>query len=140
MQNPPTLRLQPLTANVKTGETTNIQVELENIEDLFSASLMFRYDPKLLSVEDVQHGDFLSGGTQEVAIVQRIDKEKGQAGIFTTRQPNTAGVNGKGLLLSLNVRRLAEGHASLELVEAGTRNSRQRILPVKIEQAAVSLP
>ena len=139
-EHPPTVRLQPVAASIKPGETTSIQVQLENMEDLFSASLMFRYDPQLLSLEDVQHGDFLSGGTQEVAIIQRIDKDKGQAGIFTTRQPNTAGVNGKGILLSLVVRRLAEGPASLELVEAGTRNSRQRILPVKVMQGSVSLP
>ncbi|HET7870871.1 MAG TPA: cohesin domain-containing protein, partial [Terriglobales bacterium] len=139
-ENPPILRLRPDAANIKPGETANVQVELENIEDLFSASLMFRYDPKLIAVEDVQHGDFLSGGTQEVAIVQRIDAEKGQAGIFTTRQPNTAGVNGKGMLLSLTIRRLAEGAASLELVDAGTRSSRQRLLPVKIAQGTVSLP
>ena len=105
-----------------------------------TAAMRANFMIKLLSVEDVQHGDFLSGGTQEVAIIQRIDKDKGQAGIFTTRQPNTAGVSGKGILLGLVVRRLAEGPASLELVEAGTRNSRQRILPVKIEQGAVSLP
>jgi general secretion pathway protein D len=139
-ENPPTVRLQPLTASIKTGETANIRVEMENIEDLFSASLMFRYDPRLISVEDVQHGDFLSGGTQEVAIVQRIDKDKGQAGIFTTRQPNTAGVNGKGMLFSLTIRRLAEGPATLQLVEAGTRSSRQRMLPLKIEDATVALP
>lgn len=139
-EHAPTLRLRPATASVKPGETTNIQVQLENIEDLFSASLMFRYDPRLLSVEDVQHGDFLSGGTQEVAIIQRIDKEKGLAGIFTTRQPNTAGVSGNGILLSLVVRRLAEGPAMIEVVEMGTRNSRQRLLPVKIAQASVNLP
>jgi general secretion pathway protein D len=139
-EHPPLMRLLPVSASIKPGETTSIQVQMENMEDLFSASLMFRYDPKLLAVEDVQHGDFLSGGTQEVAIIQRIDKDKGQAGIFTTRQPNTAGVSGKGILLGLVVRRLADGPASLELVEAGTRNSRQRILPVKIEQGAVSLP
>lgn len=139
-EHPPILRLLPESVSIKPGETASIQVQMENMEDLFSASLMFRYDPRLLAVEDVQHGDFLSGGTQEVAIIQRIDKDKGQAGIFTTRQPNTAGVSGKGILLGLVVRRLAEGPASLELVEAGTRNSRQRILPVKIERGSVSLP
>jgi general secretion pathway protein D len=134
------LRLRPDAVTLKPGEAASIQVELENVEDLFSASLMFRYDPKLIAVEDVQHGDFLSGGTQEVAIVQRIDKEKGQAGIFTTRQPNTAGVNGKGMLLSLTVRRLAEGPAVLELVDAATRSPRQKILPVKLAQGIVKFP
>jgi general secretion pathway protein D len=112
---------------------------LENVEDLFSASVLMKYDPQLLSIEDVQHGDFLSGGTQEVAIVQRIDKEKGEARIFTTRQPNTAGVNGKGVLLSLVVRRLTSSPASMQLMEVGVRNSRQKSLPVRIAEATTEI-
>ncbi|HSM85504.1 MAG TPA: hypothetical protein VLT16_05110 [Candidatus Limnocylindrales bacterium] len=139
IQNVPKLRLEPGSLSIKTGETAVVQVKLENVEDLFSSSLLFRYDPRILAVEDVQHGDFLSGGTQEVAIVQRIDKVKGEAGIFTTRQPNTAGVNGKGTLLSLLVRRLADGPAKLQLVEIGTRSSRQRILPIKMEESTVNI-
>jgi general secretion pathway protein D len=139
-ENRSTLRLEPATLPIKVGETGPIKVLVENIQDLFSASLLFRYDPKLLSVEDVQHGDFLSGGTQEVAIIQRIDKEKGQAGIFTTRQPNTAGINGTGVLLTLMVKRLADGPASLQVTEAGARSSRQKLLPVKIVQSSVMLP
>lgn len=139
-ENRSTLRLEPATLQIKVGETGQIKVLVENIQDLFSASLLFRYDPKLLSVEDVQHGDFLSGGTQEVAIVQRIDKEKGQAGIFTTRQPNTAGINGTGVLLTLIVKRLADGPASLQVTEAGTRSSRQKLLPIRIVQSTVTLP
>jgi hypothetical protein len=139
-ENPPTLRLEPATLSIKTGETAAIKVQVDNIEDLFSASLSFRYDPLLLALEDVQHGDFLSGGTQDVAIVQRIDKDKGQAGIFTTRQPNTAGVNGKGVLLTLLVKRLADGPASLQVVDVGNRTSRQKTFPIKIVQGEVALP
>ncbi|MGE5321923.1 MAG: cohesin domain-containing protein [Actinomycetota bacterium] len=134
------LKLEPSTLSIKAGETAAIKVRVEDIQDLFSASLLFRYNPQLLSLEDVRHGDFLSGGTQEVAIVQRIDKEKGQAGIFTTRQPNTAGIDGAGVLLTLMVKRLADGPASLQVVEAGTRNSRQKLLPVKIVDGSVALP
>lgn len=137
---PSVLKLEPSTLSIKTGETAAIKVRVQDIQDLFSASLQFRYNPQLLSVEDVRHGDFLSGGTQEVAIVQRIDKEKGQAGIFTTRQPNTAGIDGAGVLLTLMVKRLADGPASLQIVEAGTRNSRQKLLPLNIVDGSVRLP
>jgi general secretion pathway protein D len=136
----PQLSLDPATLAIKPGETAKISVKAANIHDLFSASLLFHYDPKLLSVEDVRHGDFMSGGTQEVAIVQRIDKEKGQAAIFATRQPNTAGVDGTGTLLTLMVKRLADGPASLQMTEAGTRNARQKVFPIKITDGKVTLP
>jgi general secretion pathway protein D len=138
--NPPTLRLDPESLPIKTGEMALVHVQVENVSDLFSAALLFRYDPKLISVEDVHHGDFLSENTQDVAIVQRIDQAKGEAGIFTTRQPNTAGVTGNGILMSLVVKRLAEGPASIKLVEVGTRSSRQRTLPIKVAKGSVDMP
>jgi hypothetical protein len=136
----PELSLEPATLAIKTGETAKITVKAANIHDLYSASLLFQYDPKVVSVEDVRHGDLMSGGTQEVAIVQRINKEKGQAAIFATRQPNTAGVDGTGTLLTLMVKRLADGPASLQMTEAGTRNARQKVFPVKITGGKVALP
>ena len=136
----PTLQLEPAIASLKTGESTTIRVRIENVKDLFSSSLMFRYDPHLLSVEDVQHGDFLSGGMQEVAIVQRIDKDKGEAGIYTTRQPNTAGINGEGVMLSLVVKRLAEGPTTMKLAEVVASNSRQRPMRLKVARSSVDLP
>ena len=136
----PTLQLEPAIASLKTGESTTIRVRIENVKDLFSSSLMFRYDPHLLSVEDVQHGDFLSGGMQEVAIVQRIDKDKGEAGIYTTRQPNTAGIDGEGVMLSLVVKRLAEGPTTMKLAEVVASNSRQRPMRLKVARSSVDLP
>ncbi len=133
------LRMQPTSANMKVGESAAFQVLIEGVDDLFSASMMFHYDPRLLEIEDVRHGDFLSGGSQEVAIVQRIDKEKGDAGIFTTRQPNTAGVSGQGTLITLILKRLAEGPASLQLTEVGTRSSRMRNLPLKVSDKTVEI-
>ena len=110
-----TLLLEPADTAIKPGETTAVEVKLENVEDLFSASLIFKFDPQLLAIEDVRNGDFLSGGTQEVAIIQRVDKETGLATIFTTRQPNTAGVQGKGTLLKIMVRHLTTGPTTLQV-------------------------
>ena len=56
-----TLLLEPADTAIKPGETTAVEVKLENVEDLFSASLIFKFDPQLLAIEDVRNGDFLSG-------------------------------------------------------------------------------
>lgn len=133
------LKLEPQSATIKAGETTIAQLRLENVEDLFSASLILKYDPQVLAIEDVRNGDLLSDGTQEVAIIQRIDKETGQATIFTTRQPNTAGVKGKGALLNLVVRHLNGASATLRVTDAGLRDSRQKQFPVNIEQGSLTI-
>ena len=133
------LKLEPESVKAKAGEPLVEQVRLENVDDLFSASFILKYDPQVLAVEDVRNGDFLSDGTQEVAIIQRVDKENGLATIFTTRQPNSAGVNGKGVLLNVIVRHLTDAPATLRVTDAGLRNSHQRTIPVNVEHGSVSV-
>jgi len=65
--------------------------------------------------------------------------DNGLAIIFTTRQPNIAGVSGKGILLNLIVRHLTSAPATLQVTEAGLRNSRQRMIPVNVEHGSVSV-
>jgi general secretion pathway protein D len=112
-------------------------VVIENVEDLFSIPLLLQYDPKVISVEEVRHGGFLSGGTQEIAIVQRIDPERGQAIISATRQPNTAGVSGTGTLVGIVVKGLAAGNSSLSIVQVNARNSQQKPLTILTAEGVV---
>src|ERR1700674_4972637 len=93
------IRFEPQSLSLKAGQTATIGVVVENVSDLFSIPLLLQYNPAVISVEEVQHGGFLSGGTQEIAIVQQIFKEKGQAIISATRRPNTPGVSGSGTLI-----------------------------------------
>jgi general secretion pathway protein D len=129
-----TLQLEPQKASVRAGDTFTVNVKLEDVEDLSSASLLLKFDPQALSIEDVRHGDFLSGGNAEIAILQRIDKEKGEGSIYTTRPPNSAGVSGKGVLLSILVKHLTQTTTSLEVIQVGARTSRQKAIPVTITQ------
>jgi general secretion pathway protein D len=134
-----TFQLEPGDATIKAGESMAVQVKLENVEDLFSTSLILKFDPQVLAIEDVRNGDFLSGGTQEVAIIHRIDSDNGRATIFTTRQPNTAGVQGKGTLLTIMVRHLTTGPTSLQVTDVGCRNSHQKIVPITITRGSTSI-
>src|SRR5229473_2311660 len=73
---PAKIRFEPQTLSLKAGQTATLGVVVENVNDLFSIPMLLQYNPAVLSVEEVQHGGFLSGGTQEIAIVQRVFKEK----------------------------------------------------------------
>ncbi len=92
----PMLRFDPASVSIKPGETTTIGLVVQNVQDLYSIPLLLQYNPAVISVEDVRQGGFLSGGTQEVAIVERVDKDRGQAIISATRMPNTPGVSELG--------------------------------------------
>ncbi|HTP70125.1 MAG TPA: cohesin domain-containing protein [Dongiaceae bacterium] len=135
----PRIRFEPNALNLKAGQTATLGIVVENVSDLYSVPMMLQYNPAVLSVEEVRHGGFLSGGTQEIAIVQRVDKEHGQAIISATRQPNTPGVSGSGTLLGVVVKAIAPGTSTLSVVQINAKDSQQRPIPLVTSEASLKV-
>src|SRR5713101_2611464 len=133
------IRFEPRSLSLKAGQTATLGIVVENVNDLFSIPLLLQYNPAVISVEEVQHGGFLSGGTQEIAIVQQVFKEKGQAIISATRQPNTPGVNGSGTLLGIVVKALAPGSSNLSIVQVNAKDSQQKPIPLVTSEATLQV-
>jgi general secretion pathway protein D len=133
----PKIRFEPQTLSLKPGQTATVGVVVENVNDLFSIPLLLQYNPAVISVEEVQHGGFLSGGTQEVAIVSQPFKDKGQYIISATRQPNTPGVSGSGTILGLVVKGLAPGSSTLSIVQINAKDSQQKPIPLVSSEATL---
>ncbi len=133
----PRVRFEPATLNLAPGQTATVGVVVENVTDLYSVPMLLQYNPAIISVEEVRHGGFLSGGTQEIAIVQRVDKEHGQAIISATRQPNTPGVNGSGTILGVVVKALAPGVTNLSIVQVNAKDSQQKPIPLVTSEATL---
>jgi general secretion pathway protein D len=143
---PGKMRFEPSALSLKVGETKTVAVVVENVNDLFSIPMLLQYNPAVISVEEFQHavsegqhGGFLSGGTQEIAIVSNINKEKGQAVISATRQPNTAGVSGSGTLLAIVIKGIAAGSSNLSIVQQNAKDSQQRPIPMVTTEATVQV-
>ena len=133
------LRFEPGTISLKAGETTTIGIVVQNMQDLYSIPMLLQFNPKVVSVEDVRQGGFLSGGTQQVAIVERVDKERGQAIISATRMPNTPGVSGSGTLVGVVVKGLAPGTSQLSIVQVNAKDSQQRPIQVVTGEGTVQV-
>ena len=133
------LHFEPATATLKSGDTTTVGLAVSNVSDLYSIPLLIHYDPAVVQVEEVRNGGFLSGGTQEIAIVQRIDAQRGEIIISATRQPNTPGVSGSGTLLGLVVKGLAPGKTALQILQVNARDSQQRNVPMVSGEATIQV-
>jgi general secretion pathway protein D len=133
----PALRFDPATVALRPGETATIGVVVQNVQDLYSIPMLLQFNPAVISVEDVRQGGFLSGGTQDIAIVERVDKERGQAIISATRMPNTPGVNGSGTLVGIVVRGVAPGSSQLSIVQVNAKDSQQRPIQMVTSEAAI---
>jgi general secretion pathway protein D len=134
------LHFDPPSTTLQVGERTTLGLAISNVNDLYSIPLLIHFDPSVVQVEDVRDGGFLSGGKQEIAIVQRIDQQKGEVIVSATRQPNTPGVNGSGTLLGLVVRAVAPGKTALQVLQVNARNSQQQTIPIVSGEAAIEVP
>ena len=130
---------EPTTSSLKAGSTSTINVVVQNAQDLYSIPMLLQYDPKVIEIEDVRQGGFLSGGTQPIAVVQRIDKERGQAVVSATRMPNTPGVSGNGTVFGIVVRGVAPGSATISILQVNARDSQQQPIPVVSGEATVQV-
>lgn len=140
------IRFEPRSASLKVGQTQTIGVVVENVKDLFSIPFLLQFNPAVISVEEVQHGGFLSGGNQEIAIVcsgcgstNQADKPHGQAIISATRQPNTAGVNGTGTIMGIVVKAIAPGASNLSIVQVNAKDSQQKPIALVTGEATVQV-
>jgi general secretion pathway protein D len=134
---PAQLRFEPQTATLRMGESKKIAVVVDGARDLFSVPMLVQYDPAVLSVEEVRNGGFLSGGTQEVAVVERLDNQRGEAIISASRQPNTPGVDGTGTLIELSIKGVGPGSSKLAVVQVNARNSKLRPLSLVSSEAII---
>jgi general secretion pathway protein D len=124
------LRFDPPAATLKPGERTTLGLAVSNVNDLYSIPLLIHFNPAVVQVEEVRDGGFLSGGSQQIAIVQRIDEQRGEVVVSATRQPNTPGVNGSGTLLGLVVRGVAPGNSDIQILQVNAHNSQQQNIPI----------
>lgn len=133
------LQFSPASASLKVGDTTTLGLSVSNVNDLYSIPLLVHYDPAVIQVEEVRDGGFLSGGKQEIAIVQRVDQQRGDVIVSATRQPNTPGVSGAGTLLGFVVKAIAPGNSSLQILQVNAHDSQQRTVPMVSGEATIQV-
>jgi general secretion pathway protein D len=133
------VRFAPENLKMKVGQSASVDVIIDKVTDLFAVPFLLHYDPQTIAIEEVHHGGFLSGGTQDIALVQSIEKEHGQAIISLVRQPNTVGVTGTGTLISVVIRAIAAGSSKLSVDQINARDSQQKQIPVLTGDALIEV-
>jgi general secretion pathway protein D len=132
-----TLSFEPATTTLKPGQTATVALVIHNATDLYSIPMILHYNPKVIAIEDVREGGFLSGGTQVVSIFHHEDAKKGESIISAMRQPNSPGVNGSGTLVGIVVKALAPGTSPIEVQEVSAKNSKGKPLAFGTQAATI---
>ena len=133
------LAFEPSSVSLVPGQTTTIALVVRNAANLFSIPMILHYDPKVIAIQDVRNGGFLSGGTQAIAIFHHEDTAHGQSIISAMRPPKSGGVNGSGTLVGIVVKALAPGSSPLSIEQVSAKNAQEKPLTFTTEAATIKV-
>jgi hypothetical protein len=116
------LALRTDTTDVQTGEFYSVRIEIDDVEELWSATMQISYDPTMLYIvgtdsgSPVELGDFLSDGG--LVIQNNINKTNNTLRYTPSRVAPADPVSGNGVIGTFLVFPLQSGQATLSFVDA----------------------
>jgi general secretion pathway protein D len=129
----------PPVVNTTNGSAMTVALIIENATDVVSAPLTVQYDPKVVKLNDVVHGDFLSSDGQIPVFTKNIQNDTGLAGINLARSPGSAGVSGSGVLVTMNFQAIAPGSATVRIPNLVVRNSQGQVVSSGVPQMVINV-
>ena len=139
MAGPPVaLTVVPASTSVSAGAVFQVSIDASEVRDLFAAPMQVQFDPKVLSLMNVDSGDLLGRDGQSVALVHR-DEGNGAVTISATRPPGTKGVFGKGAICTLTFKAVAPGTSAVAITRSGLKDSQQKNIASTSGQATVQV-
>ena len=133
---PVSLALVPPTMSQAVGSTFQVALTVSNANDLYSVPVQMHFDPKVLSLVNVDVGELLGRDGQAPALVHR-DEGNGSVTLSASRPPSAPGVNGQGTVATLTFKAIGAGDTAIALTKIGAKDSRQNSLPAVGSQASV---
>jgi general secretion pathway protein D len=97
------------------GGSYTVPVSISDASQLSTVSLTVRFDPAVLSVRTVQEGSFMRQGGTQVTFIQQVDAEAGLIQITSTRNGDTTGAAGVGLLAAVLLDTVGPGSVTLNV-------------------------
>jgi general secretion pathway protein D len=125
---PVSFSIAPPQATQAVGSTFQMAVIANGAKDLYSVPLQVQFNPALLSLVNVDSGEFLGRDGQSVAVVHR-DEGNGMVTISISRPPAVRGVDGQGSVCVLTFKANAAGDSQVSLVKVGAKDSAQTSQP-----------
>ena len=108
------------------GGPYTVPVSISDASQLSTVSLTVGFDPAVLSVRTVQEGSFMRQGGTQVTFTQQVDAEAGLIQITSTRNGDTTGASGAGLLAAVLVDTVGPGSVTLNV--SGTAMTPEGVL------------
>lgn len=115
------IRVVPASQQIEDGQTTTVEIRVENVAGLWGAEIQLRFNPALLQVQDADPG---SEGVQiqpgffpspDFVAVNEVDNAAGVVNYALTQLASRVPVNGSGQLASITFQGMSQGSSDLTL-------------------------
>jgi general secretion pathway protein D len=114
----------PAAVDIESGTVFAVTINLDGVEDLATAPVHVKFDPKLVRMVDVIRGDVMARDGRQVNFTRNIQNDTGDAIINLSRQPDGGGATGSGPLVTMRFQAIGRGTGSINLVNFVPRNSK----------------
>jgi general secretion pathway protein D len=125
------IRFNPMQMETGVNSVVAVSVVLEGGQDVASAPMAIRFDPKMLRLNDVTAGAFLASDGQTPGLAKDIHNDTGAATVALSRPPGLRGVSGPGgVLVNLSFQTLGRGSTTVTIPNISVRDSQGQPIAV----------
>ncbi len=103
------IKLEPASSQVQVNDTVKVLIQVENISDFTAVELHLSFDPAVLEVTELAHGNFL---THDFIVQNNFDNSAGTID-YAIAQIDQPPASGSGTLLAITFRAKAPGDAAI---------------------------
>jgi general secretion pathway protein D len=133
----PSLSFNPASVQTELGSAITVPLQVENVQELFTAPLRLKFDPKVLRLTSITPGTLMTADGQKVNFSENTLNDTGEATITLNRIPGTGGVSGSGSLVTLIFQAVGKGTSTVSVVDAGLRN--MQLAPITVPPPTLSV-
>jgi len=135
----PVLSLRPSVPEVNQNGSFSVNVQVDNVTELFSAPMRVKYDNKTLKLLEVVQGDFMKGDGQQVTFSEAKAEEDGVAIINLNRVPGAGGISGSGTLVTLKFQAIGKGTTAINFQDVALRDAKLQNITITPPSAAITV-
>jgi general secretion pathway protein D len=135
----PRLIFNPATANVQLNAPIQVQLVLENVNDLYTAPVKLKFDPKILRLTSIRPGPLMSADGQTVNFTESTMNDTGDATVTLNRIPGSGGVSGSGAILTLTFQAIGRGTSPVSISDVGVKNLQLQAIPVAAPSMSITV-
>ena len=133
------LSLRPSVPEVNQNGSFSVNVQVDNVTELFSAPMRVKYDNKTLKLLEVVQGDFMKGDGQQVTFSEAKAEEDGVAIINLNRVPGAGGLSGSGTLVTLKFQAIGKGTTAINFQDVALRDAKLQNITITPPSAAITV-